>query len=71
MKLTRKESDLYMLQAIKDVTESHGTLRLGQALWNVLPKAVTDPHHGTNKDFFYWIDDYEVLKTFTKHFVEK
>ena len=71
MKLTHKEAALYIKQATKDVANSAGTLRFGQALWNALPEDVTNHIHGTDNDFFYWTDNWKVFRTFYDHCVSK
>lgn len=69
MKLTMKEADQLLWVALRDcLVNPH--LRLGQALWNITPKEVTDVHHGTKNDFFYWTNKTLVMQTFYKHYVE-
>ena len=45
--------------------------RFGQALWNTLPKSVTEHIHATDKDFYYWPDERvaEILEIAYSEFV--
>lgn len=45
------------------------SLRLGQALWNLLPEEVVDLYTGGVLDFFYVEDEQSVENIFYKHFV--
>ena len=52
MKLTQKEASLLYNQARKDVQENP-YLRLGQAIWNLLPDVIASTYVTTEYDFFY------------------
>ena len=44
--------------------------RFGQALWNILPDELMLHFHGTEHDFFYWVDENKVLSVFLDNYVE-
>lgn len=69
MKLSQDEADRLLYVVAMDC-KVNKCLRFGQALWNVLPKDVSDTGHGTDTDFFYWKDKQKVLETFYTHYVE-
>lgn len=70
MKLTQEQADDLILKAYTLVGEHYrAKYRLGQAIWNLLPKETSDPFHGTSHDFFYWEDDSKVLEVFLEHYV--
>lgn len=56
--------------AREQVVNSNGQVRFGQALWNKLPREQQDSTVNTPLDFFYWLDDERVLKTFYDKLVE-
>lgn len=70
MKLSVDEAVRYIRQAREDVRVSNGELRFGQALWNNIPHAVSNPHLGTVNDFFYWLDEVKILSCFYDNFME-
>jgi hypothetical protein len=45
------------------------TYRLGQAIFNLLPKEVSDTIYMTELDFFFWTDDNKVLQVFYDNLV--
>ena len=61
MKLTKTEMQKYIDIANKQVfdgIEYH--YRFGQAMYNLLPKEVTEQIYMTKLDFFYW-NDYDAV----------
>lgn len=68
-------------QQAKSYGDSHA--RLGQSIhWvttmgdvdeelKLALQQVLDSHHATVYDFFYWIDESDVLEVFYKHYVEQ
>jgi hypothetical protein len=44
--------------------------RLGQAIFNLLPKTVSDHIWCTPNDFFYWQDEDKVMEVFMRECVE-
>lgn len=71
MKLTTEQIQIYIDKAIKEVLDgAEYKYRFGQALWNSLPKEVTDEIYQTELDFFYWTDSNKVYDVVYKHLVK-
>ena len=69
MKLTQKQAQYILATAYKQMREVP-TYRLGQAIFNLLPKEVSDTIYMTELDFFFWTDSDKVLQVFYDNLVE-
>ncbi|AHK11592.1 hypothetical protein S140_185 [Shewanella sp. phage 1/40] len=59
-----------LLNLARKQMASEPTYRLGQAIFNLLPKTVSDNIRCTTNDFFYWTDEGKVLEVFYTECVE-
>lgn len=61
MKISEAKLNTYINEAwynhAKVNTDPRAKYRFGQALWNVLPVAVTNRIYMSEKDFFHWSDE--------------
>jgi hypothetical protein len=69
--LTRVEADTLICKANEEVIKHGKYYRYGQALWNLLPKEISDKFVGTSVDFFYEGDNEKVVAMFYGNYVEK
>ena len=72
MKLTKTEMQKYIDIANKQVfdgIEYH--YRFGQAMYNLLPKEVTEQIYMTELDFFYWNDYDAVMEVINEELTER
>ena len=71
MKLTKTEMQKYIDIANKQVFDGIGYhYRFGQAMYNLLPKEVTEQIYMTKLDFFYWTDYDAVMKVINEELTE-
>lgn len=68
MKLTLTQAE-YILAAATMQMQQVPTYRLGQAIFNLLPKEVSDTIYMTELDFFFWTDSDKVLQVFYDNLV--
>ncbi len=68
-KLTEDGGDKLVVKVISETNNIKG-YRVGQSLFNNLPKDLADEIRGTELDFFYWANDTMVWETFYKEMVE-
>ena len=68
MKLTQKQAQ-NILETANIQMQQVPTYRLGQAIFNLLPKEVSDTIYLTELDFFFWTDDNKVLQVFYDNLV--
>ena len=71
MKLTKTEMQKYIDIANKqcfDGVDYH--YRFGQAMYNLLPKEVTEQIYMTKLDFFYWTDYDAVMEVINEELTE-
>lgn len=69
MKLTQKQAQNILATANIQMQQVP-TYRLGQAIFNLLPKEVSDTIYMTELDFFFWTDSDKVLQVFYDNLVE-
>ncbi len=71
MKLNKHEVQKYIDAANRQTQEGTSYhYRFGQAMWNLLPKEVTEEIYMTKFDFFYWTDYYAVMKVINEQLTE-
>jgi hypothetical protein len=68
MKLTQKQAQS-ILETANIQMQQVPTYRLGQAIFNLLPKEVSDTIWRTELDFFFWTDEDKVLQVFYDNLV--
>lgn len=68
MKLTLTQAQT-ILETANIQMQQVPTYRLGQAIFNLLPKGVSDTIYMTELDFFFWTDDNKVLQVFYDNLV--
>ena len=68
LKLTQDEAQSILLKVGEQIAGCP-SYRLGQGIYNLLPKDLADIVWKTELDMFYWTDDNLVMETFYKHFV--
>jgi len=68
MKLTQKQAQ-NILETARTQMQQVPTYRLGQAIFNLLPKEVSDTIYMTELDFFFWTDSDKVLQVFYDNLV--
>ena len=68
LKLTQDEAQALLLKVGEQIANCP-SYRLGQGIYNLLPKHLSDIIWKTELDMFYWTDDNLVMETFYKHFV--
>jgi hypothetical protein len=67
-KLTQEEAALLLGQA--STLARLNDWRLGQSLWNLLPRDLIGKYTATVYDFFYWGNNEKVIECFYKIFVK-
>ena len=65
--LSKVEAEVLMRKALV-VKDEH--YRLGQALWNLMPRSASLGSIATDKDFYYETDEGKVVSKFYAYFVE-
>lgn len=68
MKLTLTQAQS-ILETANTQMQQVPTYRLGQAIFNLLPEELANTIRGTERDFFYWIDDNKVFQVFYDNLV--
>ena len=71
-KLTHEEARLVLAKAFKD-TEKYTGLRMGQAIWNLMPAqiALSDIEHPSHAEWYNSADSAWCIKRFFNDLVEK
>ena len=70
-KLTVQQANDILRTAMYQVSKGKSyDYRLGQAIFNLLPKDTADIIDQTPNDFFYWLDKEKVLEVFWNELVE-
>lgn len=70
MKIYSVEDAALLVIAARNQVRQQPYIRLGQALFNLLPAEVYAYFTGTKNDFFYWTDEQKVLQVFWTEYVE-
>lgn len=68
--LSKHQAEEYLSKAWSHVAKySLGSYRLGQALWNILPKELIQGRVGTEADFYHEMDSNVVTVKFYQYYV--